>query len=405
MRLATDSSRPKPGAAAAPETPPLWRREPYRVLFPLGVALTWAGVSHWLLLALGVFTEYRSIFHAMAQIQGFMTCFVVGFLFTFIPRRTGTSPPSNWEMLVAVVAPVGTTVCAWLELWPLSQLFWLGLMGTVIAFVFRRFRNARMARGGPGSFVWVPVSLILGVGAAILTGAAAMAGPDYMWLHDLGRGLLLQGLLTGLIIGIGGMLLPVITRGEPFSAGSGGHASRLLHLAASLVFVGSFWVEFLVSVQLGFALRALVCAGALASSARNWRPPTLPGLHRRFVWLAAWMLPLGYAFVAALPQYRKVGLHIVFIGGFALLALSVAIHVVFAHGGRADLLAGSPGRLKAFGAFLLLALAARAAVDFDPMNFNRWLGLAASLFLSATVSWLALVLPTILRSVPQRVEE
>ena len=44
-------------------------------------------------------------------------------------------------------------------------------------------------------------------------------------------------------------------------------------------------------------------------------------------------------------------------------------------------------------------------LDFDPMHFNRWLGLAASLFLSATVSWLALVLPTILRSVPRRVEE
>jgi hypothetical protein len=109
--------------------------------------------------------------------------------------------------------------------------------------------------------------------------------------------------------------------------------------------------------------------------------------------------------VAVFPQYRKVGLHIVFIGGFALMALSVAVHVIFAHGGRPDLLGGSPWRLRALGALLLLALIARAAVDFDPWHFHRWLGLAASLFLGATVSWLALVLPTIVRSVPLRGEE
>jgi len=75
---------------------PLWRREPYRILFPLGVVLAWAGVLHWLLLALGIAGEYRSIFHSMAQIQGFIVCFAIGFLFTMIPRRTGTDAPAPW---------------------------------------------------------------------------------------------------------------------------------------------------------------------------------------------------------------------------------------------------------------------------------------------------------------------
>lgn len=379
----------------------LWRREPYRILFPLGVALTWAGVFHWLLLAIGVLEEYRSIFHAMAQIQGFMTCFVVGFLYTFIPRRTGTPPPSAWQMAVAMVAPVAITASAWLEYWALSQLFWLVLLGTIIAFAFRRVRQARFSSQSPISFVWIPISLLIGVGAAILTGGAAMAGPDYMWLHDLGRGLLLQGMLTGLVIGIGGMLLPVIIRGEPIGArpSSAPILGRFLHLSAGLLFIGSYWIEFLVSVQLGFALRAAVCIAALAIPARSWRWPTLPGLHRRFIWLAAWMLPVGYAFVAALPQYRKVGLHIVFIGGFVLLALSVSIHVIFSHAGRSDLLNGDRWPLKAMGILLLLALGARATVDFDQAHFHRWLGLAASLFLAGTVCWLVLVLPTLLKPI------
>ena len=45
---------------------PLWRREPFRVLFPLGALLSRAGVFHWLLFALGVTQEYRSIFHSLA---------------------------------------------------------------------------------------------------------------------------------------------------------------------------------------------------------------------------------------------------------------------------------------------------------------------------------------------------
>ena len=91
---------------------PLWRREPYRLLFPLGIVLSWTGVLPWLLFAIGVTDEYRSIFHSMAQVQGFLACFAVGFLFTMIPRRTGTAAPSPWQMAVVIAAPIATTACA-----------------------------------------------------------------------------------------------------------------------------------------------------------------------------------------------------------------------------------------------------------------------------------------------------
>ena len=73
---------------------PLWRREPYRIFFPLGCLLAWAGVLHWFLHSIGWLADYAPVFHAIAQIQGFMMCFAVGFLFTAIPRRTGTAPPA-----------------------------------------------------------------------------------------------------------------------------------------------------------------------------------------------------------------------------------------------------------------------------------------------------------------------
>ena len=50
------------------------------------------------------------------------------------------------------------------------------------------------------------------------------------------------------------------------------------------------------------------------------------------VWLSAWAIPAGYLGAAAEPWAAQAGLHVVFIGGFALMALSVGIHVSLAHG-------------------------------------------------------------------------
>jgi uncharacterized protein involved in response to NO len=371
---------------------PAWRREPYRVFFPLGAALAWAGILHWLLFALGVSDEYRSIFHSMAQIQGFLACFAVGFLFTMIPRRTGTPPPAPWQMAIGLAAPIGTTVCAWFERWALAQVFWLALLAVVIGFALRRFREGDV----PPSFVWVIGALAFGASGAVLAGFGAAT--ERMWLHDVGRGLVLQGVMTGLILGVGGFLIPAICRAAP-----PGHLPRLAHLGLALLFIASFWME-ADAIRPALALRAAAVGWALIPSARLWLRPTMPGLHRRLVWIAAWMMPIGYAFVAALPEYRRIGLHIVFIGCYALMTLSVSVHVVLSHGGRAELLDGAPRPLVAVAGLLALALACRLLVDLDPAHFNLWLGIAAASFLVATVCWARLVLrrPRPAESAPHR---
>lgn len=380
---------PSPSLTAAP----LWRREPYRILFPLGALLSWAGVLHWLLLALHATETYRSIFHAMAQVQGFLSCYAVGFLFTFIPRRTGTSPPAAWQMAIAIGAPLLTTVFAFQERWAAAQIPWLVLLFTVIGFAARRAGSTGGANRVAPSFVWVPLMLITAVVATVLTGAAAASGAELMWLHDLGRAILLQGLFTGLILGIGSMLIPVLIYGEPPRQLSSADTRRaqLWHVAAAVIFLASFVVEARVSVSAGFGIRGLVSLAVLLIAARLWRRPSLPGLHRRLVLLAAWFIPLGNLTVAILPQYRQAGLHLMFIGGFAMLTLAVSAHVVLTHGGRADLLRGHPWQAVALAVLLMSALSARMLLVFDPFRFYLWLGIAAATFLGATLAWTALI--------------
>jgi uncharacterized protein involved in response to NO len=68
--------------------PSRWQREPFRLFFPLGVLLGWLGVGHWLLYAVGATATYSCLAHGLAQVEGFLPAFALGFLLTALPRRT-----------------------------------------------------------------------------------------------------------------------------------------------------------------------------------------------------------------------------------------------------------------------------------------------------------------------------
>ncbi len=391
---------PGPGRPVATRSAPGWRARPYRVLFPLGLVLAWAGTLHWVLHAAGLFPDYRPVFHAIAQVQGFLTAFMLGFLLTAIPRRTGTPPPSAFVMAAAVAMPVATTVAAWAGALALSQVFWLVAIAALLAFTVRRFRSKEAARRPPNSFVWIPVALLLGVAGSLMTGAAALDEDTWLGVHDLGRLFLLQGMFLAMIAGVGGMILPRITRLASSADATSARRDRLAragHLSAAVLLVASFLVEALVSLVWGYALRAALLFVLLIAVPRLWRPPSAPGWHRVLVWLSAWMIPAGYALAAAFPFHKKAGLHVTFIGGFALMAFAVAAHVTLAHGGYKRLVSGRPWPVPLIGASFLAAVALRALVDADPARFFAWLGAAAVAFLAGTVLWAVLVIPRLSR--------
>jgi hypothetical protein len=120
-------------------------------------------------------------------------------------------------------------------------------------------------------------------------------------------------------------------------------------------------------------------------SARRRAAPAVPGWHRWLVWLSAWLIPAGYLFAALFPDEKKAGLHVVFIGGFA-----VGLHVTLAHGGAERLVRGRPWPVPVFGALLLLSMLCRVAADFDRNRFFAWIAAAAALFLAATLVWTSL---------------
>ena len=380
---------------------PWYRREPYLLFFPLGIALSWAGVGHWLLFSVGATHRFDPIFHAMTQIQGFLMAFAVGFLFTMIPRRTGSRPPETWEVVVCAVAPVATTVAAWLQAWAWSQVAWLALALVLIAFAVRRFASATARRRPPAGFVWIPLSIAMGILGSVLTAVGAIPALDVFWLHNVGRGLVLQGMFVGLVLGVGTLAFPLMTRGKAPAdvAGSRGDWTAMaLHALGALIVAASFFLEVTGALRLALSLRALVALAVLVAVIELWRLPDQPGWNRWLVWLAGWMLPLGYGFAAVWPQHLSAGLHITFVGGFALLALAVAAQVTLGHRGYRDVMAGKPLPVAWIGVLMLAAIGARTLMQLDPARYFVWMGVASALFLAATVVWVGFLGPKLLRA-------
>jgi len=124
-----------------------------------------------------------------------------------------------------------------------------------------------------------------------------------------------------------------------------------------------------------------------------WRPPDQPGANRWLVWVAGWMMPVGYVLAALAPDYARAALHVTYIGGFALLALAVGAQVTLGHSGHRDVMLGRPWQVWAIGALGLVAIVARGLMQVDPARYFVWMGVASGAFLAATVVWLVFLLP------------
>lgn len=396
MSAAIESTDPIPPPSAEAASAPAWRREPYRLFFPLGVLLSWAGIGVWLALAAFEVGTYNAAFHSIAQSQGFMMAFVTGFLFTAIPRRTQTAAPSTWEMLVGLAAPIGTTVCAGVGKVALAQLFWVISVVVLFAFVLRRFLSSTAGRRPPNSFVWLPLSFLIALGGVAVIGFQRPFGDRMWWLHDLGKYLVTQGMLVGLIVGVGGMVIPLLTCGDAPPDGTASPRDlkiKLAHGVAALVLVASFVLELRFSERAGLALRAVLVLGLLLLGAKIWRRPRAPGWHRWLVWLSAWFLPLGYALAAIAPEWKSAGMHVVFVGGFGLMTLAVSAHVSLAHGGREGAAKTNHWQVPLLGGSILVAIVFRVLLTLDPARTRLHMGIAAGAFILGTLFWLALVLP------------
>jgi uncharacterized protein involved in response to NO len=367
-----------------------WRSEPFRPFFPLGVLLGWVGIGHWLLYSIGMTATYSCMLHGLVQTQAFLMAFAVGFLMTALPRRTQTSPATAAELWIAAAALVTTTVAAMAERWTVAEIGYVALLLLLLRFAVRRFIGRTSGRRPPAAFILIPFAMLHGLGgAALLLAWSALHAPA--WTMGLGRLFVEQGVFLCLVVGIGGLVLPLMAGAPP--PPDLGSSPRERVKAAAYGVAGTLILASLLLEQAGWEhvgplLRAAVVAAGLALGGGAWRPPARPGLHRRLVWLAVWLAPLGIALSGVWPDYRVPLLHVLFIGGFGLLAFGVATHVALSHLNLEQERERSPAAIIIMGTGIILAMLGRVTADWTATYFPH-LGAAAAAWLIGTAAWFA----------------
>lgn len=370
--------------------------EPFRVLFPLGVLVTWVAVGHWLAYGTGLIATYSCLLHGVIQMQAFVGAFAAGFLLTALPRRTGSPPASRTLVAAVCVAVIAMTIGGWLEAWLVAESAAIGFNLLLLVFALPRLAGGLGVRRPPAAFVLLPVAALLGIAGACAIVVWSLGGAP-VWL-GIGRLMVEQGMPLGLVLGAGRLILPLVLGQEPPPDARNGR-ELVGWVAVAAVLIGSLVIEAAGNERAGELVRALIVA---AGTAHAWPRPQKPGAHRRLAHVAVLLLPCGLGLAALSPGYRVPALHVTFMGGIGLLVMTVATHVSLGHLAMTREAAGRPGFVIALGASILLALLSRLAADFSHTYFDH-LAWAAGIWIAGGVAWLWALGPALLGGVhPER---
>jgi len=365
---------------------PTLRQEPYRIFFPLGIILAAAGVVPWLLFARGVLPTWPGLPHALVMSQGFFVAIAIGFLGTMLPRRTQSEPFSGSTLGFLGLAIVGSSAAQLAGLVIVAEALYLACFMALAAAALRRAKSGSL----PPSFVLIPVGALLGATGAALLVASAAGAPEVTL--RLGRALVAQGALLGMVLGVVPFLGSALLRGAPAAR----PGTRAFYVGVAVVLAASFVLDELIAPSVGLGARALL-AGVIVVGSGALDPTSKSGAHRAFFRLALLLVPIGLAAASLAPERRVALLHITYGGGFALLVLAVTVHVGLMHGGGERVAETWPAPIVIAAALALAAVAVRACLEGFGAHYLDAMAIAAVLWLGAVAAWGAFLAPHLLR--------
>lgn len=381
-------------------------QEPYRLLFPLGLLFGALGMGIWIpYFFWPASLPYPGQGHATVQIQGFLLCFIFGFLGTMLPKVLGVRPLGPVQFAVFPLGLSALVIAALAGLPRVAQGFHLLLLLNFVLFVARRWKTR--AGQPPPPFVFIALALAADLAGTVLRILALsdLLGPASLRTAALFQ---YQAFPLLLILGVGSFLLPKLFANvviDPRNLGPMPAGMPRILPAMGLLFLASFgleawgasWLGHSTAVRIASLLRAGVWAWFLFARVRIHtvaypQPAYLEGARMSLYTIAAGVsLPIFW------PAWLLAWEHVTFLGGLMWLTLSIASRVTAAHGGTLHLLARNRKPTVAYGAILVLALAVRVATDI--WITTRWLHLAiaAGLGLAVLGIWAWKFLPLFFR--------
>jgi uncharacterized protein involved in response to NO len=373
--------------------------EPFRIFFPLGVFFGISGVSLWPLYFSGLHKFYPGIMHARMMIEGFMGCFVIGFLTTAAPRLMGTPHCSRGELRVLLALLIGAVSTHIAE-----RYIWADGVFLVLLLFFGAqlaWRFARRTEAPPPGLVLVAFGFLNAIAGTISLIIGAY-GDGHPYPALLGSLLLYQGFVLNLVLGIGAFLLPRILKipvremEETRGLTEAWKRRAIFAGCVGVALLASFLVEvFYLAPKTAGAIRFLATGVYLLMEIPAHRGVAKSPSAAWSLRVALVLLVLGLFFPVLWPWQRVAGLHLVFIGGFTLITFTVATRVVLGHSGHAEVLSQRMPFLWGAAFLLILAAVFRVVGDFQLATRGSLLSTASYLWMVAAVIWSWWVLPKV----------
>ena len=370
--------------------------EPYRILFPIGIAYALIGALVWPLHAAGRM-PYPGPLHRALMIQGFELSFVLGFLLTALPGFLHAGRATSFEIAAATTLTLGFGACALAYQMAAAQGCFVLAVGLLAIVALQRF--ARASRPPAMELMFVVVGITLGLAGGI-TSLADAAGWRAEPLPGFGLRMVSLGMVLSMVMGVGGLLVPTFTgvRDPLLIAGiAAPHEAagrRLFYGLVAALFLLAFGLESRGARTAGAWVRALAATPVFLMVWKLARPPARRDLFTTVLRGAGFCALAGLWLAALLPRWWLAAYHVLFVGGFGLLTLGIATRVVVAHGGHPhELERRLLGPWAAGG--VALALIARVAGELLPASYFALLTLSALLWSGGWLAWAWRALPLI----------
>lgn len=359
--------------------------EPYRPLFILGFISAILGVVLWLFFTWGWIHFYPRLAHSQLMIFGFFAAIITGFLMTAVPRMTGTEDANDLEVFVPLLLIVTQWVLALRQMQAAASVVYLFQIIFLVVYIGKRF--TKRDHRPPAGFVFMPFAFVFAISGILIDLFQIQIGSVALSVTKPMIFLSGQVFLYNLILGLGSRLVPTLCRLPNAINPDVRYKDDFLKLTLfALFFNASFVIQFLGYEFIALTLRSLLMLFYSILVFKIQERPiqrTHLGFGIRLAVLFMFLSDLLPLFFSLPVLYFQ---HLLYIGGFTLITLMVAVRVTLAHSGQSLDVEKTSKTIIAVQFLLGSAVVFRVMYMFQ-LNFSV-LVTSAMMFLFAFVLWL-----------------
>ena len=353
--------------------------EPYRIFFPLGsLFLSW-GALVWLPLIWGG-GDYPIIAHRYLMLNGFVACFIAGFLMTAIPRFSQTDTASKKEVCSFLLVTLAGLLFAY---WSNEKVVFLfSSLQAFIILIFMLSRIRRRKENPPFSFIFIFVGLLFWFASGL---GCIFFNEDYF------KQLHYEGAITSIILGVGSRLIPGILGHVSIVQSQRKAYEQSKNILSTvpvsfILLILTFISSYFFHHPWGAYIRALAVTIIAFKYWRLWLLPVEKTALTFSIWMSCWFIVISF-FMKAIWQDGLIHIgHSFFISGIVLLSLLVATRVLQSHGPQDKNLENSKTLYVVTG-LLFLAAATRVSAYFLADRYLSHLAYSSIILVSAITLW------------------